>query len=241
MKYKTAIVVGASSGIGAEIVRQLAESGVKVAALARRKDRLDELEASFPGLVFPFAHDVLATDDVPRLLQEITGVLGGLDLFIYSSGVMADVDESEFNFAKDRSMIDVNITGAVAWLDAVADRMGRTGHGSLVAIGSVAGDRGRYKQPVYNASKAFVSTYMESLRYRLWRKGVTVVNIKPGPTETEMTKSLGFKNMMTASEAARKTILLSSKEGEHYLKFSHKVIFAILKSIPSFLFKRIRI
>lgn len=241
MIYKTAMVVGASSGIGAEIVRQLAQSGVKVAALARRGDRLEQLASEFPGLVIPYVHDVTETAPIPILFQEITTALGGLDLFIYSSGVMSDVEGDEYSFEKDKAMIDVNITGAVAWLNVAGERFGRVGYGSLVAIGSVAGERGRFKQPVYNASKAFLATYMESLRNRLSTTGVNVVTIKPGPTDTEMTRSLGFKNMMSAHEAAQKTIALSHRTGEHFLKLSHRVIFGIIRSIPSGIFRHIKI
>ncbi|HLO97465.1 MAG TPA: SDR family oxidoreductase [Fimbriimonas sp.] len=240
MNFKTAIVVGASSGIGRELVRKLAKAGVKTAAIARRIDRLNELAEEFPGMVIPVQHDVANFDEVPELFMKITEQIGGLDMFIYNAGVMPEVDPSEFNFEKDKQMIDVNISGAVAWCNAAADRFQHTKHGSLIGIGSVAGDRGRQGQPVYNASKAFLHTYFEALRNRLSRHGVTVVTIKPGPTATEMTAHMQA-TMMPADVAARIILSKANNNGEHYLKPVHRLIFYIIKRIPSPVFRKLKI
>ena len=240
-RFKHAIVVGASSGIGRELVRQLASDGSKVVAVARRADRLEELRSEFPDHVVPVVHDVTEFAEVPFVFQEATKALGGLDLIVYASGVMPEVGWHEFSFAKDREMVDVNVLGLVAWVNAAADRMQNTKHGSIVAIGSVAGDRGRSKQPVYNASKAFVATYMEAIRNRLARYGVKVVTVKPGPVQTEMTASLHIKGAMPADVAAAKILAASDKTGEHYLKLTHRIVFYVLKRVPSPIFRRLKI
>lgn len=237
MKYKTAIVVGASSGMGREMVRQLAAQGTKVAAIARRGDRLDELQKEFPTLVNPITHDVTDYEAIPELFQTITRDLGGLDLFIYNSGAMPLIEANEFTWEKDNQMLDVNIKGAVAWCNQAADRFLHTKHGYLVGIGSVAGDRGRHKQPVYNASKAFFHTYLEALRNR----GVCVSTIKPGPVDTEMTAALNMKGMMSAETAARIILSKADKNGEHYLKLAHRIAFYIIKRIPSPIFRKLKI
>jgi decaprenylphospho-beta-D-erythro-pentofuranosid-2-ulose 2-reductase len=241
VKYQHAIVIGASSGIGRQLVRQLAESGCKVAALARRREKLDEVAADYSGSVLPFVHDVTDFDSIPELFQTITGALGGLDLIVYCSGSMPEVDSDEFNFAKDREMIEVNDLGAVAWLNEAATRFRGTKHGTIVGIGSVAGDRGRMKQPVYNASKAFLHTYLEALRNRLDRHGVKVVTVKPGPVDTEMTAGLDIKNKMHANEAARLILQKSARTGEHYLNPMHAVAFMVIRNIPSWLFRRMNV
>jgi short-subunit dehydrogenase len=239
-QFRYAIVVGASSGIGAELVRQLARSGAKVAAVARRKERLDALDSENSGRVLSFEHDVTNFDETPALFQEITGQLGGLDLIIYCAGVMPTVGPDEYNFEKDRQMIEVNVLGAIRWLDLAAERFENTGHGSIVGVGSVAGDRGRSGQPVYNTSKAALTTYLEALRNRLCKRGVSVVTVKPGPTATEMTSHLHSSKMDPAAVAA---FILSKadKSGEHYVKITHRVAFAIIRRIPSPLFRRLSI
>ena len=240
MKFKTAIIIGASSGIGREIVRILASQGTVVAAVARRKPMLDELVAEFPGKVLAFEHDVVNTSEVPELFLEITKQLGGLDLFVYNSGVMPDVDSHEFNFAKDMDMVNVNMVGAIAWCNQAGNRFQNTKHGALVGIGSVAGDRGRQLQPVYNASKAFLHSYMESLRNRLCRYGVIGSTIKPGPVDTDLAKHMKMKKM-SARKAAEICVSKFDKNGEHYLAFFHRFAFYVIKRIPSPIFRKLKL
>jgi len=111
---KYAIVVGASSGMGAALVRQLAREGVDVVALARRKAQLDELAASCagaPGRVIVIEHDVSRFEDVPALFERSVRELGGLDLFVYAAGLMSDVGAQEYDTAKDLDMLAVNVGG----------------------------------------------------------------------------------------------------------------------------------
>lgn len=230
--YRAAIIVGASSGIGAELVDILAKQGCMVAAVARRKERLDVMAANHPGKVFAFEHDVHDTAAVPALFQEITGKLGGIDLLVYASGVMPTVGYEEFNFAKDREMVEVNVIGAIAWLNEAANRMQQTHHGSIVAIGSRAGERGLGSMPVYGMTKAAIAAYMEALRNRLSRFGVRVVTVKPGPTATEMTANSNIKGMMPSRTAAEKILKLSAKNGEHFLKFSDRIVGFVIRNFP---------
>ncbi len=240
-KIERAIVVGASSGIGEALVRQLAAAGVHVAAIARRKDRLEALAVPFPDLVIPISADVADFEQTPRVFEEATRRLGGLDLIIYCAGIMPTVGPTEYNFEKDREMIAVNLLGAMAWLDLAAVRFSATKSGTIVGIGSVAGDRGRSGQPAYNTSKAALATYLEALRNRLDKIGVVVSTIKPGPVATDMTKRAGLSPSMGPDEAARIILSKGLRPGEHYLKFTHRIAFAIIRLIPSWLFRRLSI
>lgn len=225
--------------MGRELALQLAKRGCKVAVVGRRLDRLQELAKN--PMILPFQHDVTKYDEVPVLFQEVCKALGGLDLIIYASGVMADVGPYEFEFEKDREMIEVNVLGGIAWLNQAAIRFSNVGEGTIVGIGSVAGDRGRVGQPVYNASKAALATYLEALRNRLWKEGVTVVTVKPGPVQTEMTERLKLKKALPADKAAAIILKKAEKSGEHYLMLPHRIIFAGIRNTPSFLFRRLKI
>src|SRR5258706_4579339 len=122
---RRAVIVGASSGIGAALARRLAREGYSLALLARRERQLktlcDEINAaSGETRALYYVHDVGEYRDIPDLLQRIMVDLGGLDLFIYNSGIQRFVGLDEFNFEADREMLEINLMGALAWLNPVA-------------------------------------------------------------------------------------------------------------------------
>ncbi|MCP4804304.1 MAG: SDR family NAD(P)-dependent oxidoreductase [Proteobacteria bacterium] len=237
--FRTALVVGASSGIGEQIVLKLAARGCKVAAIARRQELLDALVEKSSGQVIAHTHDVTDYDAAPALFDELVSELGGLDVIIYCAGVMPSVDEGEYNFAKDRAMLEVNLVGAVCWLDLAAAHMESKRAGTIVGISSVAGDRGRRGAPVYTASKAGMSAYLEALRNRCHRYGVQVVTVKPGPVRTPMTEGMELPFMIDATEAADGVLALAqSGTGEGYVPKIWWPIMSIIKAVPSFIFRK---
>lgn len=173
--------------------------------------------------------------------MELTHRLGGLDAFFYVAGAMPVVQSDEFNFSKDSLMLEVNCLGAVAWLNEAATRFQGVEAGTIVAISSVAGERGRAGQPVYNASKSFLNSYMESLRNRLSSRGVTVTTIKPGPMDTAMTAHLTDQKLMAVEVAASKVLRLAPSGREVFLSPVHAVIFAIIRNIPSLIMRRLKL
>jgi short-subunit dehydrogenase len=242
--FRTAAVIGASTGIGAEMVRQLAAEGVRVAAVARRLPELEALQAACggPEKVSVYGHDVKAYDEAPALFDRIVADLGGLDCLIYNAGVMPRVEEGEYNFGKDREMIEVNVLGAMAWLNPAAAYMEARRAGTLVGISSVAGDRGRRGNPGYHTSKAALSTYLEALRNRLFRYGVHVVTVKPGPVSTAMTEGLKMPLMIPAEEAAKGALAIAKAgTGEGYVPLAWKPIMLVIRHVPSLIFRRTNI
>ncbi len=241
-------MIGASSGIGEALARRLAAEGTRVALVGRREPELRRLmgeinSAAGEDRAAAIAHDVRATAEIPELVQGIARVLGGLDLVIYAAGVMPAVAEDEYNTAKDRQMIEVNLVGAVAWLNPVAERMANLGRGTIVGIGSVAGDRGRSGNPVYCTSKAALHAYLEALRNRLARAGVKVVTIKPGFIDTAMTRGKDGLFWVISADRAAEIILDKVRRGTvtAYVPARWRMVMAIIRSIPSFIFSRLGI
>lgn len=228
------MIVGASSGIGEALASQLISAGVKVACVSRR--------GTAPDGGLGYAHDVHDTAAVPELFERICAELGGLDLIVYAAGVMLRLQDDEYDMEKDAETIAVNITGAVAWLNEAARRFGKAGGGTIVGLSSVAGERGRRGMPVYGASKAFLNTYLESLRNRVGRKGVAVVTIKPGPVETPMTHSLKMPFMIPVEQAA-KEILDAARDSkrEAFVPAKWKPIMTVIRAMPSAIFRRLNI
>ena len=244
-----AIVIGASSGIGAALVRRLALQGYRVAALARREEELqkisDAVNANLPeradSRVLIYPHDVTDYAAVPVLFQEIVRDLGGLDLIVYVAAYQPAVSRDEYNFTKDKAMISVNLLGAIAWLNQAAIRFDRARKGHIVGISSIAGDRGRVSGPVYNASKAGLNTFLEALRNRLARRGVTVTTIKPGFVDTKLLANAAKTFWVISPEdaAAQIYLAISRKQGSVYVPKRWMFVGLIIRHIPSVIFKRL--
>jgi NAD(P)-dependent dehydrogenase (short-subunit alcohol dehydrogenase family) len=243
----TCIVVGASSGIGLAVARRLALAGRKVALLARREVELRAMAASIDDALgraaaFPYVHDAADLDAAEPLFQRIEQELGPVDELHYVAGVMPEVAPDEFDLAKDRQQVQVNLLGCVAWCNAAARRFLARRAGCIVGVSSVAQDRGRSGRPVYNASKAGMDTYLEALRNRLWRHGVRVTTIRPGFVETPMTAGLQLKGAIAADRAAE--LILRARDRERaivYVPGKWRLIMFVIRSIPSFVFRRLSI
>ncbi len=242
---KNGIVIGASSGIGAALVKELAREGYNVAALARRQKELEALREEVDGLgngrCHIYLHDVTDYEVIPALFQQITSDLGGLDLIIYNAGVQTAVAHDEYNFQKDRGMLEINLLGAVAWLNEAAARFERTGSGQIVGIGSVAGDRGRIGSPIYNTSKAGLHTYLEGLRNRLTRHGVGVTTIKPGFIQTSMLDNVPKTFWVISADEAAQRIIRAADKGKQtvYIPARWGLMMLIIRHIPSFIFRKL--
>jgi NAD(P)-dependent dehydrogenase (short-subunit alcohol dehydrogenase family) len=186
---------------------------------------------------------VLEYECVPALFQQIAYDLGGLDLIVYAAGVLPRLADEEYAFATDRLTMEVNVLGAMAWLNEAAQRFTRAQTGTIVGISSVAGDRGRRAMPGYCTSKAALNTYLEALRNRVARYGVAVVTVKPGPVETPMTQGMEKLPMMIPVQEAAAQILKAAKRRKTvaYVPGKWRPIMFILRSIPSAIFKKLNI
>jgi NAD(P)-dependent dehydrogenase (short-subunit alcohol dehydrogenase family) len=242
---RRAIVVGASSGIGAALVRQLAREGFSVAALARRADKLAELArelaaAGAPGTVLVRAHDAADAAAVPALFEEVVRELGGLDLLVFAAGIMPKVGPHEYDTRTDLAILDVNLGGCVAWCNPAAHLFETQRAGTIVGISSIAGDRGRKGNPAYCASKAAMNTYLEALRNRLAGFGVHVCTIRPGYVDTALTQGMDKLFWLISPEVAARRILAAARNrvNVRYVPLRWGAVGLVLRLVPSFLFRR---
>jgi decaprenylphospho-beta-D-erythro-pentofuranosid-2-ulose 2-reductase len=215
-----ALILGASSGIGAALARELARQGYRLALVARNEAALVALtneingEHVAPPQARSYTCDVRTFDDAPVLFERINDEMGGgLRLVAYAAGIMPSGKDGAWTFEEERAMIETNLLGAMRWLDLAAEHFARAGEGAIVGVSSVAGDRGRRGNSAYMASKAGLSTYLESLRYRLRGTGVRVVTIKPGYVATPMTASAKLPQALTVTpERAARRIAQAAKK-----------------------------
>jgi len=216
--------------------------------MARRRELLDALcdeinHTSDEQRARGYAHDVTEYDKVPNLLRRIVADLGGLDLVVFVAGVNyppGGIDK--YNFENDRKMIEINLIGAIAWLNPVAAMFQSAKSGQIVGIASVAGDRGRVGNPGYNTSKAGLATYLEALRNRLTRHGVNVLTVKPGFVQTNMLKAAqGATPFAITPEKAAEDIWKAMKKRKQviYTASIWRWIMLAIQHTPSVIFRRL--
>jgi len=240
------IIIGASDGMGAALARKLTKEGYTLALIARRKDKLDslcmEINSSLNEIrALAYVHDVANYNEVPALLRRVVADLGGLDLVVFMAGVNFPPGLNKYNFDGDRQMIEVNVIGAMAWLNPVAEMFQNAKAGQIVGIASVAGDRGRVGNPGYNTSKAALATYLEALRNRLTRYGVNVLTVKPGFVKTEMMKAAqGATPFAITPEKAVDDIYKAMRKRRQliYTASIWRWIMLIIQHVPSVIFRR---
>jgi decaprenylphospho-beta-D-erythro-pentofuranosid-2-ulose 2-reductase len=242
------IIIGASDGIGAALARRLAHEGYILALLARTAEKLESVcneinQTSNEQRARAYVHDVTGYEKVPGLLRKIVAELGGLDLVVFVAGVNyppGGIDK--YDFENDRKMIEINLIGAMAWLNPVAEMFQSAKAGQIVGISSVAGDRGRVGNPGYNTSKAGLTTYLEALRNRLTRHDVNVLTVKPGFVQTEMLKAAqGATPFTIPPEKAAEDIWAAMQKRKQviYTASIWRWIMLAIQHTPSFIFRRL--
>lgn len=182
-------VVGASSGIGAELARELVRRGAQVAVTARRRDRLEEVSRGRMSVV-----PADATDDaaLTEAAATASAALGGLDAVVWCAGYWHRSDAAHWDTDEFRRHVEVNLLGLSTVLGAVLPEMVRRRSGHIVGVASVAGYRGLPGSEAYGATKAAQIALLESLRASLRGRGVRVTTVSPGFVRTEMTSANTF-------------------------------------------------
>jgi NADP-dependent 3-hydroxy acid dehydrogenase YdfG len=188
---KTAIVTGASSGIGEATAIALAEQGVKVALVARRKDRLDKLAKTIDekgGESIVLVGDVTDKKVCKNVVDKVLKEWRQIDILVNNAGVMLLGPTAEAPLEEWERMINLNILGLLYMTYAALPSMRKNKSGHLVNISSVAGRTVNAGSAVYNATKWSVNAFTEALRQELVgeKSNVRTTIIEPGAVETEL-------------------------------------------------------
>jgi len=202
---KCAIVVGASSGIGEAIARDLAQRGWRLGLLARRLPELEAIARDLSGAVA--AHVDLADPEGTRAaLSSLAEQLGGVDLWVLNAGT-GELN-TEFAWGPEDRTIRVNVLGFAAMADVAIHHCLDRGRGRIVGVSSIARFMKRPPAVSYAASKAFVSVYLDGLRElaRLRGSNVTVTEACPGFVRTPMMKTSKPFWVASPQKAARQIV-----------------------------------
>lgn len=188
---RVVVITGASAGIGQATAHELITAGARVVLGARRKERLDAIEAGHPERAVAVETDVRSPSDARRLVTTALDRFGRLDALVANAGIgmyggiMDHTDEAL------ETMLDTNVAGTVWPIRAVVPHMVETGAGDIVIVASVAGFRGGADEAVYAATKFAQVGLAGALDRELREKGIRVTTIGPAGTATEFAIGTG--------------------------------------------------
>lgn len=244
-RLRRALVTGASSGLGRSLAAWLAARGVTVVAAARRRANLDELRdeaARSGGVIEPLELDVADVAAVRERLLEVDGRDGGLDLVVANAGAGELTPATKFDWEAGERILRVNVLGAAATLTAALPGMLARNRGHLVAIASIAAVRGLPSNAAYGGSKAFLRSFMESLRVDLSTTGVKTTCVFPGFVKSEMTAPNKFAMpflLATDDAAARIGRAIFAQRAELWFPWQMALLVRALGVVPSPLYVRL--
>ncbi len=238
--HKTILITGASSGLGRQLAYEFARRGYDLALAARQIGVLRsikaELEASLHIRVEVFPLDVTDVDQVQHTVAAAAQALGKLDIVVANAGLGTDGRIGRIDFANTRSMVEINVIGAFATIDAAVSLFRAQGHGQMVAMSSVAAWRGLPGSGAYSASKAAVGTYMESLRAESLGKKLDVTVIYPGYIDTPMNAGMKRRPFLLTLEQGGKRIAdaIEHKRASAVVPgYPWRLLFPLLKMLPT--------
>ena len=218
---------GASSGLGEALARELASRGARLALFARREERLaalrDSIQAAHAGAeVIAQKGDVQDRARVREAVSEAESRFGGLDVLLANAGIGESLLPESFDAAIVEEVMAVNYLGAVYGIEAALPGMLSRRSGTIACVSSISAVRGLPASGPYCASKAALTTFLESLRLDLRGTGVKVVTVSPGFIRTPLTDRNRFPMpfLQTPERAARIIVdgILASKREIHFPK-----------------------
>ncbi len=235
---KKAIIIGATSGIGRTLAQILTDNDYKVGITGRRLEKLETLKKSNPEKYIINAYDCTKESNADKLTA-LTNELGELDLLILSSGT-GDLNES-LDFEIENNTNQLNVVAFTEIADWAFNHFKKHATGHLVVISSIAGIRGSRMAPAYNASKAYQINYLEGLRQKATKSGltITITDIRPGFVDTDMAKGEDQFWVATKEKAAKQIYqFIRRKKDIGYVTKRWRLIALVLKILPNWIYKR---
>ncbi len=238
---KVAIITGASSGIGSGVARELHRRGWAVGLIARREERLQELVDEFGERVAFALADVGVESEVNEAVASLESALGPCDLMLANAGIGDARSSRQFSATATKKILNVNVEGVIHALAAVIPGMVERGQGTIAATSSVAGYRAMPNFGPYCASKAYVSSLMESVRLDLRGAGIKVSTIHPGFVVSELTDRNAFTMpFLVQTDRASRIIANGLERGKSEINFPWQMVMLtkMLRWIPNWIYDR---
>ena len=243
---ETWLILGATSSMARAFARRAAASGAGVLLAGRDQEDLavlaDDCRLRGARMAEAIAFDAREPAGFMNLIKRMESEDGLLSAAVFV-GSMPPQPEIDADPSLIQGVVTDSFTGPAQVLQMLAPRMEARHGGTVVGVGSVAGDRGRIGNYVYGAAKAGFATYLSGLRNRLTRAGGHVVTVKPGFVDTSMTWGLPGMFLVASPEKVAEDIwrAVQKKRNVIYTPFFWRYIMLIIRHIPEFIFKKMKI
>jgi len=210
---KAAIVTGASSGIGREVTRQLAAGGWRVLAVARREDRLRDMEKDCAGHIIPCRTDLTEEGAPERVVSEADKRLGGLDLLVNNAGTSWVGNLADMPVADLDRVLALNVRALMLMCRAAIPPLRKSKHAQIINVASLAAHLPMETLAVYCASKSAVVAFSRVLAKELAPEGIRVNVFSPCGTDTEIFETVGVEidraQLVSAEDMARMLVTMT--------------------------------
>ncbi len=238
-----ALITGASTGIGRELSFKYAQAGFNLILIARREELLKTLKQKIQTEKPDCEVILLAADvgDYKKFYEDLKSVLnacGPVAVAIANAGIGLTTDEAGNTWDKSLKTYEVNLLGALATLEVAKDKMLAQGFGQLVGISSVAGYRGLPLTGAYCASKAAITTHLESMRGDLKSRNIGVTSVHPGFVATPMTEKNGKMAWVVSAGRAAEIIFngIQKRKARIIFPWQMRFMVIVMRLVPDFLF-----
>ncbi|MBA2567467.1 MAG: decaprenylphospho-beta-D-erythro-pentofuranosid-2-ulose 2-reductase [Thermoleophilaceae bacterium] len=243
---QSVLVLGGTSEIGVATAAALAQRRARTVALgvrdpARAEAAAARIRAAGATTVEAVAFDADDPDSHERFVDEIFDRHGDIDLVLVAFGVLGDSDRSAVDGRVAADVIRTNFLGAVSVTVPLVRRLRGQGHGAIVVLSSVAGERVRKSNFVYGSSKAGLDGFAQGLGDSLHGTGVDVMVVRPGFVKTKMTAGLEPAPLSTTADTVASAILDGLARGAHtvWVPGALRFVMAALRHLPRPLFRRL--
>jgi short-subunit dehydrogenase len=249
LSKKKIVIVGATSAIAEHCARLWVNGrSIDLVLVGRNLGRTErvatDLRVRSPqSEISVVKADVLDPKDIQSTAEHIAAA-GPPDVVLIAHGALAEQSRCQSDLQNCHDSLELNAVSPALYAEAFASQMAKANKGTLALIGSVAGDRGRKSNYVYGAAKGLLTRYAQGLQHRFAGTGVTVVLIKPGPTDTPMTAHLKSHGASLASvEEVAKSIVRAIERGRavSYAPGKWAFIMQIIRHLPNFVFHKMNI
>lgn len=242
------LVLGGNSLIAKHVAEKFAQNRQDVFFAGRNEEELKKLSSDFKIRyninAFWDYFDAVDYQKHKTFFDNVLNKMPDLENALIAFGYLGDQEKAENDFDEAKRILEVNLVGVVSVANILVDYLKKRGKGSIIAISSVAGDRGRQSNYVYGAAKGGLSIYLQGLRNRLSNTGVKVITVKAGFVDTPMTYGMDLPKILLSNPDKIASDIYSAFQRDKniiYTPWFWRPIMLIIKLIPEKIFKKLKL